>query len=120
MGHKSAKLKLRVDVQCGLCGSLTHQAPEASSKGSPAPAERNASLRPAPERLPKFCPCCGAGMERFCLRCQKKADMFFEEWWPEDDECLRTYSPAKRCPSCNAILEPEGHGHCEGGHLYPN
>ena len=44
-------------------------------------------------------------MERFCLRCQKKADMFFEEWWPEKDECVRTYGPAKRCSRCNAMLE---------------
>jgi hypothetical protein len=31
--------------------------------------------------------------------------MFFEEWWPEKDECVRTYGPAKRCSRCNAMLE---------------
>ena len=65
------KFSLRVDIQCGACGSLSHMA-----EGG----------------FPKFCPCCGAAMERFCLHCQKKAEMFFEEWWPQDDECLRTYS----------------------------
>lgn len=78
------KFNLRVDIQCGACGSLSHNA-EAG--------------------FPKFCPCCGAAMERFCLTCHKKAEMFFEEWWPQDDECLRTYSPAKRCSRCNAVLE---------------
>ncbi len=90
--NKPAKFKLTVDFQCGSCGALIHQAPG-------APPEKAAA--------PKFCPRCGAGMERFCLACRKKADMFFEEWWPEDDECIRTYSPAKRCGSCGAILEPE-------------
>ena len=33
--------------------------------------------------------------------------MFFEEWWPEDAECVRTYSPAKHCPQCKAGLEVE-------------
>jgi len=46
--------------------------------------------------------------ERFCIKCRKKVEMFFEEWWPEDDECLRTYSPAKRCPTCNSGLEWSG------------
>ncbi len=87
--NKPVKFKLRVDIQCGVCGSLIHH------QG---------------ETFPKFCPCCGGAMERFCLKCHKKADMFFDEWWPEDDECLRTYSPAKRCPTCNAILEIEGQG----------
>lgn len=85
--NKPVKFKLRVDIQCGVCGSLIHH------QG---------------ETMPKFCPCCGGAMERFCLKCHKKADMFFDEWWPEDDECLRTYSPAKRCQGCNAILEIEG------------
>jgi hypothetical protein len=81
------KFRLRVDIQCGTCGSLTHLHDES---------------------FPKFCSCCGAGMERYCLTCRKKAEMFFEEWWPEDDECLRTYSPAKRCSRCNSVLELEG------------
>ena len=84
--NKPVKFSVKVDIQCGVCGSLMHMN----------------------ENPPKFCPCCGAGLERYCLRCQKKADMFFEEWWPQDDECLRTYSPAKRCNKCNAILEIEG------------
>ena len=84
--NKPVKFKLRVDIQCGVCGALTHL---------------------QHETLPKFCPCCGGAMERFCLKCHKKADMFFDEWWPEDDECLRTYSPAKRCSHCNAVLEIE-------------
>lgn len=88
--NKPAKFKLRIDIQCGGCGSLTHMQTEA---------------------FPKFCPCCGAAMERFCLKCHKKAEMFFEEWWPEEDECLRTYGPAKRCSGCNAVLEMESEGH---------
>lgn len=86
--NRPLKFKLKVDIQCGSCGTLSHQ----NENGT----------------FPKFCPCCGSGMERYCLKCHKKADMFFEEWWPEDDECLRTYSPAKRCSSCNAQLEQEG------------
>lgn len=86
------KFTLKVDLQCGLCGALTHLGSEKDA-------------------FPKFCLCCGAGMERYCLICQKKADMFFEEWWPQDEECLRTYSPAKRCSRCNAVLELEGEGH---------
>ena len=82
--NKPVKYQLKVDVQCGACGTLTHL------QG---------------ETFPKFCPCCGAAMERYCLRCQKRATMFFEEWWPEEDECVRTYSPAKRCSCCNALLE---------------
>jgi len=85
--NKPVKFKLKVDIQCGACGTLSHQ----NDQG----------------QFPKFCPCCGAAMERFCLKCHKKAEMFFEEWWPEDDECLRTYSPAKRCSTCNAQLEQE-------------
>ncbi len=88
--NKPVKFKLRVDIQCGVCGSLIHHQGEV---------------------FPKFCPCCGGAMERFCLKCHKKADMFFDEWWPEDDECLRTYSPAKRCMGCNAILEQENNNY---------
>jgi hypothetical protein len=98
---RPAKFTLKVDIQCGVCGSLSHQ----NESG----------------HFPKFCPCCGAGMERYCLKCHKKADMFFEEWWPQDDECYRTYSPAKRCSKCNAVLELETGG--EGGyqdHKYQN
>jgi hypothetical protein len=87
MDKKQEKFKLKVDIQCGGCGSLVHH--------------------PEDENLPKFCPCCGGAMERFCLKCHKRADMFFEEWWPEDDECVRTYSPAKRCSHCNARLANE-------------
>jgi hypothetical protein len=86
--NKPVKFTLKVDIQCGACGSLSHHA-----------------VGP----FPKFCLCCGSAIERFCLSCQKKADMYFDEWWPQDDECLRTYSPAKRCSHCNAILEIEGH-----------
>lgn len=87
MDKKQAKFKLKIDIQCGVCGSLIHH--------------------PGGEVFPKFCPCCGGALERFCLKCHKKADMFFEEWWPEDDECVRTYSPAKRCTHCNAKLEKD-------------
>jgi hypothetical protein len=82
--NKPVKYQLKVDIQCGACGTLTH-------------------LRG--EEFPKFCPCCGSGMERYCLHCQKRAEMYFEEWWPEKDECVRTYGPAKRCSRCNAVLE---------------
>ncbi len=84
--NKPVKFKLRVDIQCGVCGSLIHHTGEV---------------------FPKFCACCGGALERFCLACHKRAEMFFDEWWPEDDECLRTYSPAKRCSHCNAVLEME-------------
>lgn len=95
---KPLKFVLKVDVQCGACGSLSHTG----------------------EGLPKFCPCCGVGMERFCLRCHKKAEMYFEEWWPEETECYRTYSPAKRCSKCNAVLEQEGDGPQQDRHKYQN
>lgn len=97
--NKPAKFATKVDIQCGVCGSLTHQ---------------GEGVLP-----PKFCPCCGAGMERYCLQCRKKAEMFFEEWWPREDECLRTYSPAKRCSSCNAILELDGESRHQD-HKYQN
>mgnify|MGYP001591873753 CR=1 FL=1 len=96
MDKKQEKFKLKIDIQCGVCGSLVHH-----------PAEKEGVL-------PKFCPCCGGAMERFCLKCHKRADMFFEEWWPEDDECVRTYSPAKRCSHCNAMLCNETAGEREG------
>ena len=77
------KVQIQIDIQCGACGALTHQE----------------------EKKPiKFCPSCGAGLERMCLTCHKKVDMYFEEWWPDDDVCVRTYMPAKRCPFCNADL----------------
>lgn len=79
------KKKMTVDLQCGSCSSLMHQS----------------------DPPQKFCPCCGASFDRYCLKCRKKVEMFFEEWWPEDDECVRTYSPAKRCPTCNSGLEVE-------------
>ena len=104
-----AKFKLRVDIQCGVCGSLTHH--------SVGEADRNStSVLPSPAPFPKFCPCCGGAMERYCLNCHKRADMYFEEWWPEDDECLRTYSPAKRCSSCNAQLANETAGQSDHGY----
>jgi hypothetical protein len=74
---------MHVDLQCGACGSLSH-------RGEPAP---------------RFCTCCGAAYDRYCIKCKKKVDMFFEEWWPGEEECIRTYTPAKRCPQCNAGLE---------------
>lgn len=74
---------MHVDLQCGACGSLSH-------KGDGAP---------------RFCSCCGAGYERSCSSCKKKVEMFFEEWWPSDEECVRTYTPAKKCPYCNAGLD---------------
>ncbi|HBL16566.1 MAG: hypothetical protein A2X36_08545 [Elusimicrobia bacterium GWA2_69_24] len=90
---KKKEVKMTVDLQCGACGALVH-------KG---------------ENPPKFCPCCGAGFERYCITCRKRVDMFFEEWWPEEEECVRTYSPAKRCPTCNASLEVEDRGKPQGG-----
>ena len=77
------KVQLRIDMQCGACGALSHRG----------------------ENPPKFCACCGAAFDRYCIRCHKRIEMYFEEWWPEEDECVRTYSPAKRCPGCNAGLE---------------
>ncbi|MBI3550266.1 MAG: hypothetical protein HY078_14600 [Elusimicrobia bacterium] len=78
-------IKMTVDLQCGACAALVHLT----------------------EPGPKFCPCCGAGFDRYCLKCRRKVEMFFEEWWPEDNECVRTYTPAKRCPTCNSGLEVE-------------
>ena len=83
MEKKKSKAELRVDLQCGTCGAIVHLDGE----------------------HPRFCPCCGAAYDRYCIRCKRKVGMFFEEWWPEEDECIRTYSPAKRCPKCNAGLE---------------
>ncbi|MFC1680086.1 hypothetical protein ACFL2T_07765 [Elusimicrobiota bacterium] len=82
-GPIKKKVRLSVDLQCGSCGTLYHQG----------------------ENPPKFCSCCGAAYDRYCIRCQRRVEMYFEEWWPEDDMCVRTYSPAKRCPACNAGLE---------------
>ena len=82
--EEKPKYKITIDLQCGACGAMTHLQGEV---------------------FPKFCPCCGAALERFCLTCQKKAEMFFEEWWPEDDECVRTYTTPRRCTRCNAVLE---------------
>ncbi|MFA6092192.1 MAG: hypothetical protein WCU88_01395 [Elusimicrobiota bacterium] len=79
------KVRLVEDLQCGTCGALTRRE----------------------EQVPKFCSSCGAGYERYCIRCRKKVGMYFEEWWPEDDECVRTYAPARRCPHCNAGLDVE-------------
>ena len=58
----------------------------------------------------RFCAGCGAGMQKFCFKCHKKVEMIFEEWWPEEDECQRTYTTPRRCTHCNAVLEtgPEG------------
>jgi hypothetical protein len=93
------KYRITVDLQCGACGAIMH-----TVKGQPNP---------------KFCAGCGAGLEKFCLKCHKRVDMFFEEWWPEDDECVRTYSTPRRCTSCNAVLETgaeERGGHHEHDH----
>ena len=83
MNMKKNKVTFKVDLQCGSCGAVVH----------------------VEDEPPRFCLCCGAAYERYCIRCQKKVKMYFEEWWPEDDECVRTYTPAKRCPSCSAGLE---------------
>ena len=80
---KSKKISVRVDLQYGSCGSLYHRG----------------------EQTPRFCACCGAAYERTCIKCRKRVDMYFEEWWPEEEECVRTYTPAKKCPQCNAGLE---------------
>jgi len=93
-GHKTS-YKVQVDLQCGSCGALIAGSPaweEALKTGERGPA-------------PRFCPRCAASLERFCLRCHKRVPMFFEEWWPDDRECVRTYSPAKSCPHCRAALE---------------
>ena len=107
--NKPLQFKLRIDIQCGICGSLTHLPGDSARLQEAAKGGKSQTSAGLP--LPKFCACCGAAMERFCLHCHKRAEMFFEEWWPDDDECLRTYSPAKRCGGCNAILEPEGGSH---------
>ena len=83
--EKPAKYKITTDLQCGACAAIMHTR--------------------AGEPLPKFCAGCGAGLEKFCFKCRRKVETFFEEWWPEDDECVRTYSTPRRCTRCNAILE---------------
>ena len=99
---KKTKYKLQVDLQCGACGALMHL------DRDPFPAKpAKAGEAEAAVAMPRFCARCGAGLERYCLRCQKRAPMTYEEWWPEDTECVRTYSPAKRCPDCNSVLEEE-------------
>jgi hypothetical protein len=42
--------------------------------------------------------------------------MFFEEWWPEDDVCQRTYTTPRRCTNCNAILETGAEERDDAGH----
>ena len=86
MSQNQKKVRMTVDLHCAACGSLYHRG----------------------DSPPKFCPCCGAGYDRYCIKCHKKVDMYFEEYWPDEDECVRTYSPAKRCPRCNAGLEVPG------------
>ncbi len=80
---RSQGVRLLVDLQCGSCGALTHQEDQVS----------------------RFCACCGAAYDRYCISCRKRVPMFFEEYWPQERECVRTYAPAKRCPNCNAELE---------------
>ncbi|MBI3298132.1 MAG: hypothetical protein HYZ75_08210 [Elusimicrobia bacterium] len=101
---KPKKIVLKVDLQCGTCGALSHRGEhvEAGAKKDQKPYN--------PAEGMKFCPCCGAGFERYCMRCHKKVDMYFEEYWPEEDECVRTYVPAKRCTGCNAGLEVDHRG----------
>jgi len=93
------QLKVQVDLQCGCCGALVAVSAsfeEAFQAGQTGEA-------------PKFCPRCASSMDRYCLRCQRRAPMFFEEFWPDDRQCVRTYSPAKHCPYCKATLEePRG------------
>ncbi len=93
---KKTKYKLQVDLQCGGCGALMHLDRD--------PLTGEAGKAPV---FPRFCARCGAGLERYCLRCHKRGAMTYEEWWPEDNECVRTYSPAKRCADCNSVLELE-------------
>ena len=90
-----SKLQLTIFLQCGGCGAIVHgdSAWEAHFKGEQGPVP------------PKFCPRCSAAFERYCLKCKKRVPMFFEEWWPGDEECVRTYTPAKKCPHCNAGLD---------------
>ncbi len=90
------KIILSVDLQCGSCGSLYHRS----------------------ERTPRFCPNCGAAYERYCIKCKARVDMYFEEYWPTEDECVRTYTPAKRCPQCNAGLEVGSRADAKGGSVY--
>jgi hypothetical protein len=85
---ETPQFKLVVDLQCGACSAIMH-----TREGVPGP---------------KFCAGCGAGLEKFCLKCHKKVEMFFEEWWPEDDVCQRTYTTPRRCTNCNAVLETGG------------
>jgi hypothetical protein len=93
-GHK-IQYKVLVDLQCGACGALI------AGQADWEPMLKAGELGPAP----RFCPRCASGLERFCLRCHRRAPMYFEEWWPDDRECVRTYSPAKHCPFCKAALE---------------
>lgn len=103
---KKKQILLRLDLQCGSCGALSHR-----GETNDASEEKKPKAKPFnPAEGMKFCPCCGAGYERYCMRCHKKVDMYFEEYWPEEDECVRTYVPAKRCPSCNAGLEVDHRG----------
>jgi DNA-directed RNA polymerase subunit RPC12/RpoP len=83
------KARVFVDFQCGECGALNHR-----------------GEIPLKDTL-RFCPACGAAFERYCIRCRRKIDMYFEEWWAGEDECVRTYAPARRCPHCNAGLGVE-------------
>ena len=101
---KKTKYRLQVDLQCGGCGALMHLDRDPFL---PKPAKPGSAAEGPAVALPRFCARCGAGLERYCLNCHKRAPMTYEEWWPEDTECVRTYSPAKRCPDCNSVLEAD-------------
>lgn len=78
------KVKISLNICCGRCGAV---------------------MRFDGPDFPRYCACCGASLGRFCLSCAREVEMFFDEWWPEENECVRTCYPAKRCPHCNAVLE---------------
>ena len=104
MEQPKTQYKLQLDLQCGVCAALVAVSP-AFEEGFQAGQLGQA---------PRFCARCAASMERYCLRCQRRAPMFFEEFWPDERQCVRTYSPAKHCPHCKAALQEPSAGGADG------
>lgn len=95
MERKKKGQNLTLYLQCGVCGAIVHgdSGWEPYLRGDDGP------------KPPKFCPRCSAAFDRYCLSCNKRVAMYFEEWWPEDRDCNRSYSPASFCPNCKADLQ---------------
>ncbi|MFH1619421.1 MAG: hypothetical protein ABIG11_05900 [bacterium] len=106
-GHCEAEMHLGSDVF--LCGGRRTQS--AGDRDS----HEGGDVRVKTGDSPKYCACCGGSLGRFCITCAREVEMFFDEWWPSEAECVRIYYPAKHCPRCNALLENPDNGPEEDG-----